>query len=100
MLVTTDICIMEIQVMKHIAYPGYLIAWEKVSFLDDFCWLHYAARLNIYYFKHLFIQYKHTFIHPSPFAEARLLVSSSLRDSNPDLPYGKPTHYQPSYDAP
>jgi hypothetical protein len=35
-------------------------------------WWHYATLFEIYYFfKHSFIQYIHTSVHPSPFAEAR-----------------------------
>jgi hypothetical protein len=40
----------------------------------------------IYIFFNSFIQYNHTFIHPSPFAEARLLVSSSLLHSAREEP--------------
>ena len=44
-------------------------------------WWHHATLFKIYYFQHSFFHYNHTFIHPSPFAEARLLVSSSLVSS-------------------
>ncbi len=48
----------------------------------------HQRRRNIYYFYHSFIQYNHTFFHPSSFAEARLLVSSSLLRSSRDASMG------------
>ncbi len=63
---------------------------------------------NTYIYSITFIQY----IHPSPFAKVpfHLLIAGQLsgknllgapsRESNPGLPYSKPTHYQLSYPTP
>ncbi len=57
-------------------HVGPLLRAVSQSFLK--VWWHYATLFEIYYFFNIHTIQSHT-VHPSPFAEARLLESSSHR---------------------